>query len=89
MVGRLGGELRVGEEAEDAEAVVHADDDDVATGEELAVLAGLGGAAGGEAAAVDPDHDGELVPGLALAGVQTLRVRQSSLGPGSWKTMSG
>ena len=28
-------------------------------GEELAVLAGLGGAAGDEAAAVDPDHDGK------------------------------
>ena len=28
-------------------------------GEELAVLTALGGAAAGEAAAVDPDHDGE------------------------------
>ncbi len=31
---------------------------DVAVGEELAVLTVFGGAAGGEAAAVDPDHDG-------------------------------
>ncbi len=59
VVGRLGGELGMGEEAEDAEAVVHGDDDDVAMGEELAVLAVLGGAAADEAAAVDPDHDGE------------------------------
>ncbi len=79
----------MGEEAKDAEAVVHGDDDDAAMGEELAVLAALGGAAGDEAAAVDPDHDGELAVGLGAAGAQTLRVRQSSLGPGSWKTMSG
>ena len=88
VVGRFGGEFGMGEEAEDAEAVVHGDDDDVAVGEELAVLAGLGGAAGGEAAAVDPDHDGEASRAWRLAGAQTLRVRQSSLGPGSWKTMS-
>jgi hypothetical protein len=56
--GRFGGEFGVTEEAEDAEAVVHGDDDDAAMGEELAVLAILGGASGGEAAAVDPDHDG-------------------------------
>ena len=55
----FGGELGEGEEAEDAEAVVHGDDDNVAVGEELAVLAGLGGAAGDKAAAVDPDHDGQ------------------------------
>ena len=49
----------MGEEAEDAEAVVHGDDDDAAVGEELAVLAVFGGASGVEAAAVDPDHDGQ------------------------------
>ncbi len=43
-MGRLGGEFGVSEEAEDAEAVVHGDDDHVAVGEELAVLAALGGA---------------------------------------------
>jgi hypothetical protein len=58
-MGRLGGEFGEGEEAEDAEAVVHGDDDYVAGGEELTVLTVLGGAAAGEAAAVDPDHDGE------------------------------
>src|SRR5437879_13305516 len=58
-MGRLGGEFGKSEEAEDAEAVVHGDDDYVAGGEELAVLTALGGAAASEAAAVDPDHDGE------------------------------
>ena len=42
VAGGFGGEFGVGEEAEDAEAVVHGDDDDAAVGEELAVLAGLG-----------------------------------------------
>jgi hypothetical protein len=59
VVRGFGGELGVGEEAEDAEAVVHGDDDYVAMGEELAVLTVLGGAAADEAAAEDPDHDGE------------------------------
>src|ERR1035441_7408681 len=39
VVGGFGGELGVNEEAEDAEAVVHADDDDAAMGEEFPVLA--------------------------------------------------
>ena len=70
------GEFGVREEAEDAEAIVHRNDDDAFFGEVRAVLARFGGCAGGEAAAVDPDHDGELVFGFALssfAGVQTLR----------------
>ncbi len=45
VVGRFGGELGMGEEAEDAEAVVHRNDDDaVAVRKELAVLAMLRGA---------------------------------------------
>lgn len=54
------------EEAEDAEAVVHRNDDDALFGEVGAVLARLGGGARGEAAAIDPDHDGELVFGFAF-----------------------
>src|SRR3981081_527701 len=46
-------------EAEDAETVVHRYDDDVTVREELTVLAILRGAAAREAAAVDPDHDGQ------------------------------
>lgn len=60
VVGALGGEGGVGEEAEDAETVVHGDDDDVAVSEELAVLTALGGASVAKAAAVDPEHDGEV-----------------------------
>ena len=56
------------EEAEDAETVVHADDDDVFVGEELAILTIFRGAAGAEAAPVDPKHDREFGAGLSCSG---------------------
>ena len=56
---RFGGELALDEEAEDSEAVVHGDYDDVTLSEELAVLSRLGRAARDIAAAVDPDHHGK------------------------------
>src|SRR6185503_15229714 len=55
-------------EAEDAQAVVHGNNDDVPMSEELAVLTALRGAAGGEAAAVDPDHDGKLTVRFRIRG---------------------
>ncbi len=60
----------MGEEAEDAQAVVHGDDDDAAMREELAILAILGGASGVEAATVDPDHNGEAGRFLLGLGVE-------------------
>ena len=67
--GGFGGELGVGEEAEDAEAVVHADDDDALRWARFwPSWRGSEVAAGGEAAAVDPDHDGKLAASGGLGG---------------------
>ena len=71
-------QLRMREEAEDAEAVVERDDDDALAGEGLAVVPRLGAGAGLEAAAVDPHHHRQPFV-AAVAGVQTFRYRQSSL----------
>ena len=56
---RLCCQLGMDEEAEDAEAVVHGDDDYIAMREKLSVLAGFGGTSGLEATAVNPDHYGK------------------------------
>lgn len=55
------------EESEDAEPIVHRNDDNAFFGEVGAVLARLRGSAADESSAVYPDHDGKLVFGFAFA----------------------
>ncbi len=64
VVGRLGGELGVGEEAHDAEAIVDGDEDYAMGGEDGAVVCGLRAAADAVASSMQPDHDGEMRAGL-------------------------
>src|ERR1700733_2346622 len=52
----LGGELRMGEEAQRMEPVVHGDDNDAARGVKRAVVARFGARADDKAAAMNPDH---------------------------------
>ena len=54
---RSGGEVGMGEESEDAEAVVEGDDDGPARGEAGSVIGGQCAGAGGEGSAVNVDED--------------------------------
>ena len=54
------GQFRMRKKAEDAEAIIGADDDDAFFGEILTVVASFGIAAGDEAAAIEPDDDRKL-----------------------------
>jgi len=60
------GQRGMGEEAEAAKTVVEADEGDAVFGEDGAVVYGGRAAAVDEAAAVDPDHDGEVFGGGVL-----------------------
>ena len=74
----LGGQRRVGEEAEAAQAVVDGDQHHAALGEVGAVVDGVVPEPPVKAPPWIQTITGSLAPGLKLAGVQTLRCRQSS-----------
>ena len=81
-------ELGVREEAERAEAVVQRDDDGAFAREAVARVARLGARAAGEAAAVQPDHDGPAVvrrvgrrPDVQIEAVLARRRRGRAFGP--------
>src|SRR3954466_11333460 len=61
-------EIRMREETERSEAVVDGDDDRSLRGKVLAVIPGNAAGSAGEAAAVDPHHDGPLVVRRTGAG---------------------
>ena len=82
-------EFGMREEAEDAEAVVHRNDDNAFLGEVGTVLSRLGGCARDETAAINPDHHGQLVfAGAELRGRPHVEVETVLAGPGSRKIMS-
>src|SRR6266700_1991781 len=58
----------MGEKAEDAEAIVEADDDDTPGCQRAAVSGRIGGGAELKAAAVNPDHHGPLLVSLFRSG---------------------
>ena len=68
LVGGLGGELRVGQEAEHVDPVIDAYQDHAPAGDALPVHLHLGGIAHHEAAAVEPDHHRQLVLGAFRIG---------------------
>ena len=87
MVWILSGQLFGGEKAKYAEAVIHGDDQHAFAGKMFAVLTRLEV----PPPANPPPNIHTMTGNLVLdfcAGAQTLRVRQSSLSPGSRKTMS-
>ena len=68
LVGGLGSELRVGQEAEHVHPVVDAHQDHAPAGDALPVHLHLRGVAHHEAAAVEPDHHRQLVFGAFRIG---------------------
>ncbi len=70
-----------GEEPEHTRAVVDGDQYDPLERQKVAVVSRLVTSPAREAAAVDPEHDGQFTVAPAVAGAYTFRYRQSSLPP--------